>query len=207
MRPRHKTGTLAILFSSFCTTVFILMASIELILPIPIISYGAAFLAVFVVMSYLLVALLVPNRQFSKLHVVLLAVAVLMGISIATPGVMYEAIIPTADGYVELVFGPYAFLLNIYFASVVAATIFTYYRRIREEKNDACCVMLKIFAKSFLVYITGFALALFILPALGINFFTNLVLAFSMTIVIGTFAIMYTQRFMHLHKGDNCSLT
>src|SRR3989338_4245266 len=81
MRPRHKTGTLAILFSSFCTTVFILMASIELILPIPIISYGAAFLAVFVVMSYLLVALLVPNRQFSKLHVVLLAVAVLMGMS------------------------------------------------------------------------------------------------------------------------------
>ena len=43
LHPKRKTGTLAVLFSSFCTTFFILTATIELFVPIPLVSYSVAF--------------------------------------------------------------------------------------------------------------------------------------------------------------------
>ena len=206
LHARRKTGLLAILFSSVCTTLFILLAFVELFLPLPIISYSVVFFGVLLLMSYTLIALLVPDKRFNALHTGLLAFATVMAIFASLPGMVYQNIIPTNDGYVELIPGPYAWVLDLYVVGIIAGTLSIYLRRIAHEKINECRIVLKILMKSFTVYIIGFVLALFILPSFGINFFTNLVLAFSMSVVIGTFAVIYAQEYARTHD-KTCVLT
>jgi len=205
LHVRRKTGTLMILFSSLCSTLFVLTATIELFVPIPLVSFSVAFVAPFLLMSFLLVAQTVPNKPLASSHLMQFVCASIMAVIVATPGMVYENIIPTADGYVVLIAGPYASLFDLYLLGIIVATLVTYYRRITREENEGCRFIFKMLMTSFLIYIAGFTTALFILPAFDINFFTNFVLSLSATIVVGTFAIMYTQRFTHTHESE-CSL-
>jgi len=196
LTQQHRTtGSRAILFASTCITIYVALAAVFLFVPAPAVINSIPFFGVLVFTSFLLVALLAPNKPWTYLHTGLLVLGTIIAVLTGTPGIVYETITPTPYGYAELTFAPTAYILNIYFLGILIGTSITYYRRITSARTPATRFLYWTLAISFLIYLLSVSVTTFILPYFGIAHFALLVLVLTTSIIIGTFAILYTQKF------------
>lgn len=192
-RVSKKTSKVpaTILFSVCLVSLFLITSFIELFGFRPFISHVSAFFGAYMLLSFLLTALTVPDKSLTIKYWPLFVIATFVAVLVSVPGLGYEAIIFKPKGYVELLPGPYISIVDGYALALVIATPFAFLYRAYRDKDIYHRYIFKALGWGYSVYGLAVGVGIIILPLLGINYFTNTALAFSSVAIIGSFTYVY----------------
>lgn len=187
----RTTGGRMMLLTIISIAGWLILSFFELFIRNQAFSFSITVFGTTMVVGMLLVAMSVPNKRFTWLHWLVLATAVPLNIAVAIPGIVYKDIVPTGDGYSDLLTGDYF----LYHQGIVVAylfiAMFVYGYRLYRDCLGAECVLLRVLAIGHAMFILVSVSTVVILPAFGYSQFSNIGTAFVLVFVMSAITYAY----------------
>ncbi len=189
----RTSGGQMIFLTVWGTAGWLVLSFFELFITNHWLSYSIAVFATAMVVGILLVSMTAPDKPFTWIHWLVLASTIPLCGSIAIPGIVYDDIIPTIDGYSDLIPGPYFVYQQSALIAYMVLGMVVYAYRLYREHDPAVRMLLRTLAWGqgmFLLVATG---SIIILPAIGYNEFNGIGTAFVLVFVMATMTYGYTR--------------
>lgn len=193
------TGGRMIVLTTSSITGWIVLSFLELFIASKTLSFSITVFGTAMVVGLLLVAMSVPNKPFTWLHWLILGFGVPFSLVTAIPGIVYNDLVRTADGYSELIPGAY---FNLHQGIVVPAflliAVVVYVSRFYHEQSHDLRVLLRLLGIGHTLFILVGMSTIIVLPAFGYSQFSNIGTAFILVFLMGTMTyafIAYGRKF------------